>query len=257
MRRKGLVLFALSILGLFVITAAASAQTRIVNRSNATATRVYRKPISSRTVRRRKPVESQTPFSFIGPPKAINPSGSALPLLSGNVTAIRQAAGSVSATVETAPPTRLPVIPSERASQAPLAPTMKLTTLHSLGASWVEPLNPIELRQLAEIATQWIRQSVPDATTALFLAEPPKPQRRNPFTPALTEKLHTVGYAIAEEGSLVPAVHAIRYRVTSLDSGILVRLRIDALEISRYFERGLTGVVIAAAPTTAFKQEDP
>ena len=73
---------------------------------------------------------------------------------------------------------------------------------------------------------------------------------RQCLTPAFTAALPRRGFAIAENGqTATPTTHRLRYWVTPLDNGDLVRLSIDdRTEASRFFVRNSRGGLQAGGP---------
>jgi hypothetical protein len=129
----------------------------------------------------------------------------------------------------------------------------KITPYHS----WIEPLPVAETAQLSEIVAQLVQTQIPDRKMPLILAEPPHSQADSTFIPNLTYALQQRGYTFAGNTALVPNAAWIRYRISTLNQGLLVRIKINAQEASRLYTRSNSGVLIAASPITTFTGGKP
>jgi hypothetical protein len=98
-----------------------------------------------------------------------------------------------------------------------------------------------------------LRQQLPPATTTLVLQPPPPSQADNALTPALRGALSHAGFGVFEPSKDTPPLagaHPIRYQVTPLEGGVLVRLHYDRTEAARWFARNRRGQLQAAGPFT-------
>ncbi|MGH7071566.1 MAG: hypothetical protein ACREFO_16355, partial [Acetobacteraceae bacterium] len=111
-------------------------------------------------------------------------------------------------------------------------------------SSYVAPLQqPADAHVLANGMAAFVAMRFPAGSSTVVLDPTPSDQARNSLTPALASALRRRGFAIAEDGQPVPAgAHHLRYLVTPLDNGDLVRLTLDgATEGSRFFVRNTAG----------------
>ena len=136
----------------------------------------------------------------------------------------------------------------------PLPETAKTITPHH---SWIEPLPAHENAQLSEIVAQWVQTQIPDRKIPLILAEPPQRQAGSAFIPSLTYALQQRGYTIAGNNALAPNAARIRYRISTLNLGLLMRIKINTQEASRLYTRSNSGVLIAASPISTFTEGKP
>lgn len=120
--------------------------------------------------------------------------------------------------------------------------------LFSPTPSWVEEVNEADATELADAITGFLKQQWPVASTTLVL-EPPE-QADNPLTPALEEALRQAGFALADPKAEVPGAHRLRYLVSPMGAGVLLRLQVDQTEASRWFVRDRAGALEAASPFT-------
>lgn len=118
--------------------------------------------------------------------------------------------------------------------------------------SWIEPLTVKEARGLASEVTKLLQERVPPAKT-LLVVEPA--QRKARFEVELEAALHGAGYALALPNSEVQSGHRVRYRVSTLDGGILLRLELDDIEISRWYGLDEEGRLVAVTPFTIGESE--
>ena len=109
---------------------------------------------------------------------------------------------------------------------------------------------PADAEVLADGMAAFVAMRLPAASSTVVLDPTPSDQVRNSLTPALTAALRRRGFAVAEDGQAVPAgEHHLRYLVTSLDNGDLVRLTLDdAIEGSRFFVRNTAGGLQSGGP---------
>jgi hypothetical protein len=91
----------------------------------------------------------------------------------------------------------------------------------------------------------------------VLLDPTPSDQARNALTPSLASALRRHGFAVAEDGQTVPSgAHRLRYLVTPLDNGDLMRLTLDgATEGSRFFVRNSAGGLQSGGPFTVTQAE--
>ena len=81
----------------------------------------------------------------------------------------------------------------------------------------------------------------------------PSDQAGNDLTPVFVAALRDRGFAVADARQAgASGAHHIRYLVTRLDNGDLVRVSIDggAMEASRFFVRNTAGDLQAGGPFT-------
>ena len=126
------------------------------------------------------------------------------------------------------------------------------------GSSYVAQLQqPADAEVLADGMADFVAMRFPAASSTVVLDPTPSDQAGNALTPAFAAALRRRGFAVAEDGQPVPAgVHHIRYLVTPLDNGDLVRLTIDdSTEGSRFFVRNTAGGLQAGGPFTVTQTE--
>ncbi len=84
-------------------------------------------------------------------------------------------------------------------------------------------------------------------------------QAGNALTPALASALQHRGFAVAEGGQGQSAgAHRLRYLVTPLDNGDLVRLTLDGtVEGARFFVRTTAGGLHSGGPYTVTQAAPP
>ena len=119
------------------------------------------------------------------------------------------------------------------------------------GSSYVAQLQqPADAEILADGIAGFVAMRLPAASSTVALDQTRSDQARNSLTPALADALRRRGFAVAEGGQVVPAgVHHLRYLVTSLDNGNLVRLTLDdGAEGSRFFVRNTAGELQPVGP---------
>jgi len=99
----------------------------------------------------------------------------------------------------------------------------------------------------------FVAGQLPAASSTVVLDPTPSDQAGNDLTPAFVAALRDRGFAVADarQGGASGA-HHIRYLVTRLDNGDLVRVTIDGgtAEASRFFIRNSAGDLQAGGPFT-------
>ena len=121
----------------------------------------------------------------------------------------------------------------------------------TIGGSYVGGVSgPGDAQVLAYGMAEFVAQELPAASTTLVLDPIPAYQAENALTPALASALRSQGFAIAgENGAGIRGVRHLRYWVTPLDGGELVRIAIDdRTQGSRFFVRNTAGGLQAGGP---------
>jgi hypothetical protein len=118
-------------------------------------------------------------------------------------------------------------------------------------SSYVGELSaPGDARILAGGMVEFVSTQLPAASSTIALDPTPADQASNALTPAFTAALRRRGFAVADDRqAATPATHHLRYWVTPLDNGDVVRLSIDErTEASRFFIRSTQGGLQAGGP---------
>lgn len=121
------------------------------------------------------------------------------------------------------------------------------------GSSYVGRLDtPADAQMLAAGMVDFVAAQLPAASSTVVLDPTPTDQAGNALTPAFAAALRDRGFAVADTMQVdAPSVHQIRYLVTPLDNGELVRVSIDgSAEASRFFVRNTAGDLQAGGPFT-------
>lgn len=118
---------------------------------------------------------------------------------------------------------------------------------------------PTDAQIIAGEITEFVALSLPATSTTLALEAPVSEHASNALTPALTASLRRRGFATVDvEGENTPAgARRMRYRVTPMDEGDLVRLTIDggAIQSSRFLARNTAGQLQPGGPFTVLGVE--
>ncbi|HUZ64818.1 MAG TPA: hypothetical protein VMU82_14030 [Acetobacteraceae bacterium] len=125
-------------------------------------------------------------------------------------------------------------------------------------ASYVARLqSPSDVSVLADGMAAFVAARLPAASSTVVLDPTPSDQARNSLTPALVAALRSRGFAVAQDGQAVPGgVHHLRYLVTPLGDGDLVRMTLDnAIKGSRFFVRNLAGGLQSGGPLMVTEAE--
>jgi hypothetical protein len=140
----------------------------------------------------------------------------------------------------------------------PMRAALPLLVAVSLGScaigpdsSYVGELSaPGDARILAADMVEFVSAQLPAGSTTIALNPTPADQASNALTPAFTAALRRRGFALADDRQGgAPVAHHLRYWVTPLDNGDLVRLSIDdRTEASRFFVRNAHGGLQAGGP---------
>src|SRR5260370_32820158 len=107
-----------------------------------------------------------------------------------------------------------------------------------------------DARVLAAALVGFVTTQLPAGSTTIALDPTPADQASNALTPAFTAALRRRGFAVADDRQgAAPVAHHLRYWVTPLEDGDLVRLSIDdRTEGSRLFVRNPHGAFQAGGP---------
>jgi hypothetical protein len=97
---------------------------------------------------------------------------------------------------------------------------------------------------------EFVATQLPAAASTIVLDPTPSTQAGNALTPAFVAALRGRGFAVAEGRQAgPPGAHHIRYLVSPLDNGDLIRLSIDdRAEASRFFVRNTVGGLQTGGP---------
>jgi hypothetical protein len=109
---------------------------------------------------------------------------------------------------------------------------------------------PGDAQILAAGMVEFVSTQVPAGSSMIALDPIPADQANNTLTPAFIAALRRRGFAVADDRQAnAPTAHHVRYWVTPLDSGDLVRLSIDGrTEASRFFVRNSRSGLQAGGP---------
>jgi type IV secretion system protein TrbH len=119
------------------------------------------------------------------------------------------------------------------------------------GVSYVTEVTPADAAVLASDMADLIGRRLPAASSTLMPEPPPESQAGNALTPALRAALAGAGFTLAEPRTqTVPGAHSLRYLVTPLDGGVLVRLEVDRSAASRWYVRNSAGALQPGSPFT-------
>jgi hypothetical protein len=118
-------------------------------------------------------------------------------------------------------------------------------------SSYVAPLRqPADAETVADDIAAFVAMRLPATSSTVALDPTPLSQAGNAVTPALAAALRHRGFGVAEATQAAPpGAHRLRYLVTSLDNGDLVRLTLDDnAEGSRFFVRNTAGGLQSSGP---------
>lgn len=120
------------------------------------------------------------------------------------------------------------------------------------GTSYVADLQqPEDAEVLADGMAGFVALRLPAPSSTVALDPTLAGQAGNALTPALAAALRRRGFAVAESGQVPEGAHRLRYLVTPLDSGDLVRLTLDGTtEGARFFVRNTAGGLQSGGPFT-------
>jgi hypothetical protein len=134
-------------------------------------------------------------------------------------------------------------------------PTAVVTSLAACAldpvGSYVSQVDtPADAQVLATGMVAFVAAQLPAASSTVVLDPTPPDQARNVLTAAFVAALRDRGFAIADERQVgAHGTRHIRYLVTPLDNGDLVRVSIDdGAQASRFFVRNTAGGLQAGGP---------
>lgn len=120
--------------------------------------------------------------------------------------------------------------------------------------SYVAPeLTPGDAAVLASDTATHLAEPLPPAKSTVVL-DPPAGQRADALTPALLSALRGAGYGVIEAdrrvGPQAGEGTPVRYLVSPLENGVVLRLQYLGTEASRFYPRTVNGTLEAAGPFT-------
>lgn len=114
---------------------------------------------------------------------------------------------------------------------------------------------PSDASVMAYDAANYLTTALPPAKTTLVL-DPPQATQGNFLTPTLEAALRSKGYAVSElsknpsPSTQPPKGVQLRYLVSPLDTGVLLRLQYEGIEAARFYPRAKDGALTVGAPFT-------
>lgn len=114
---------------------------------------------------------------------------------------------------------------------------------------------PSDASLMAYDAANYLTTVLPPAQTTLIL-DPPQATQGNFLTPTLEAALRSKGYAVFElSNTPSPSMQPLkgvqlRYLVSPLDTGVLLRLQYEGVEAARFYPRNKDGVLTDGAAFT-------
>lgn len=114
-------------------------------------------------------------------------------------------------------------------------------------------LSPADAMVLANDVTAHLADPLPPAKSSLVL-DPPASHTADVLTPVLLTKLRSAGYGVIEADPRTGAKSGegtpVRYLVSPLDNGVVLRLQYLGVEATRFYPRSAGGALVAAGPFT-------
>lgn len=110
---------------------------------------------------------------------------------------------------------------------------------------------PADANVLAGAMADFVARRLPTGATTLLLDPTTSEESGNALTPAFVAALRDRGFALVDASQAgASGAHRIRYVVTGLDNGNLLRVTIDggAAEAARFFVRNSAGALQAGGP---------
>ncbi|EPN2681283.1 conjugal transfer protein TrbH [Escherichia coli] len=106
---------------------------------------------------------------------------------------------------------------------------------------------------LAKDTAAYLADPLPPAKTTVVL-DPPTNSSADVMTPALTTALREAGFGVVEadrqSGPKAGEGTPVRYLVSPLENGVLLRLQYLGTEASRFYPRTASGALVSAGPFT-------
>jgi len=121
--------------------------------------------------------------------------------------------------------------------------------------SFVAPeITAPDAAKLAADAAQWLAKPLPPARTTIVLDPPASSRQGDVMTPAMVEQLRASGFGVVQvpKGKDAPTPQGVpvRFLVSPLDTGVLMRLQYQGVEAARFYPRSTSGALVEAAPFT-------
>lgn len=124
--------------------------------------------------------------------------------------------------------------------------------------SYVAPeVTASDAAKLAADAAHWLATPLPPANTTIVLDPPASTaQQGDVMTPAMVEQLRATGYGVVQvprqqaKAAPPPEGVPVRYLVSPLSTGVLMRLQYQGIEAARFYPRSTDGSLVEATPFT-------
>lgn len=118
--------------------------------------------------------------------------------------------------------------------------------------SYVGPVRDAgDARVLAGGVAEFVSLRVRTPHSTVTLEPVPSAQADNAVTPEVVAALRRQGFGVAADRSVAAGLRSLRYVVTSLDEGELIRMTLDdAVRGARFFARNASGYLQTGGPFT-------
>jgi hypothetical protein len=120
--------------------------------------------------------------------------------------------------------------------------------------SYVPPnIAASDAAKLATDTTAWLVEALPPAHTTVIIDPPTYNPQDDVLTPAIMQSLREAGYGVIEleENALsLPNGVVVRYLVSPITDGLILRLQYKNIEAARIYARGDDGALGSTAPFT-------
>lgn len=120
--------------------------------------------------------------------------------------------------------------------------------LNTTELSWVSGVTDAQSAQLARSISAYVAELLPSNSTSLLLAPPPKAQKHNPLTQALTDTLQQAGFKLVESKSQAPNAHVLLYQISQLNNGIWLKVQLNHIEANRFYAINTDENLVEDAP---------
>lgn len=119
------------------------------------------------------------------------------------------------------------------------------------------PLHQNDAAQVASQTAEILAMDLPPANSKLVIVGPRACSKSDTFTPALHDALRRKGFAVAQDTTLNPDGHIVRYHLSEgIGTGVILRLEIDGTSSARLFDRRADGRLYPAPSATVMNRYD-
>ena len=122
-------------------------------------------------------------------------------------------------------------------------------------SSFVFRIPTADAPPVVQAITEFVTAHCPPGQSTLVLDPAPTDKQANTIASEVSDALREKGFAVAADAKAAPDAHHVRYLVTPLFDGFLVRVSVDHAEGSRLFLHDKAGTLVASGALAVRSEE--